>query len=79
MSEDSGAPLGRGVHTFFFALLAEFYPAEGANDADERPAIRARVAFGRPLLVPAGATNHRIAFTEDLAHISSSFAVRVRE
>ena len=58
----------------FHALLAVFYPAKRANDADEGPAIRARVAFRRALLVPAGTTNHRIAFTEDyLTHMSDSF------
>ena len=66
----SGAALGRRIRAFFLALLAEFYPAKRADDADERSAIRARVAFGRALLVSAGATNHCIAFTEDLAHIS---------
>jgi hypothetical protein len=66
----SGAALGRRIGAFFPALVAEFYPAKRADDADERAAIRARVAFGRALLVPAGPANHRIAFTEDLAHIS---------
>jgi len=64
---------------FLFALLAVFYPAKRANDADEGAAIRARVAFGRTLLVPAGPANHRIAFTKDLAHMSTWFAAQARE
>jgi hypothetical protein len=75
-SAGSGAALGRLIRVLFFALIAVFYPAKRADDADERSAIRARVALGRALLVPAGPANHRIAFTKDLAHVSVSFAVR---
>jgi hypothetical protein len=58
------------------ALPAEFHAAKCADDADEGTAIRARVAFGGALLVPAGPAYHRIAFTQNLAHILASLAVR---
>jgi hypothetical protein len=65
----SGAALGSRICALRFALLAELYAAKCADDADEGPAVRARVTFRRALLVPAGPAYHRIAFTEDLAHV----------
>ena len=43
------------------------------------PQFGARITFGRTLLVPAGPAYHRIAFTEDLAHMLDCFAVRMSE
>ena len=64
----SGAALGSRIRALLFALLAELYAAECADDADECPAITAGVAFRGALLVVAGPANHRVAFAEDLAH-----------
>jgi hypothetical protein len=46
------------------AFLAERDSAEIADDADEGAAVRARVAFGRALLVTAGAAHHQIPFAQ---------------
>lgn len=70
-----GGRIGRSL----LALPAEFHAAKCADDADEGTAIRARIAFGGALLVPAGPADHRIAFTQNLAHILASLAVRISE
>ena len=49
----SGASHYQGINTFFPALPASDNAAKSADDADESPAICARVAFGSTLLVPA--------------------------
>jgi hypothetical protein len=59
------------MRALLFAFLAELDSAKSADDTDEGSAVRARVAFRRALLIPAGAADHRIAFTKNLAHISS--------
>jgi hypothetical protein len=49
----SGAALYQRIDSFFLALPAGDNTAKSADDADERPAICARVALGRTLLVLA--------------------------
>jgi hypothetical protein len=68
-SECSGTPLITRGGGLLFAFPAEDDATEGANDADERPAVVAGITFGRPLLVAAGPANHRVAFAEDLARL----------
>jgi len=75
----SRTALGGRIGALFLALPAEFHTAKRADDADEGTAIRARVAFGGALLVPAGPAYHRIAFTQNLAHVLASLAVRTSE
>jgi hypothetical protein len=75
----SGTALGNGGRALLFALLAILDASKSADDADEGAAICARVALGSALLVPAGAAYHRIAFAEDLTHLSGFFEVRVSE
>src|SRR6266480_2438386 len=67
-SAGSGAPLVAGVGSLLGALLTQHHATESANDADEGPAVRARVPFGRALLVVTGATSHRVAFAENRGH-----------
>jgi hypothetical protein len=57
----SGASLYQRVDAFFLAFPARDDAAKGADDADECPAVRARIAFGRPLLVLAGSASHCIS------------------
>ncbi len=74
----SGAALGQRIRSLLLAVPAVDDAAKRADDADECPAIHAGITFRGTLLVPAGAADHRIAFTEDLAHLSIWFvAVRV--
>jgi hypothetical protein len=54
--------------TFRSARLAKRDSAEVANDADESSAIRARITFGRALLVTTGAAHHQIFFAQILRH-----------
>jgi hypothetical protein len=75
----SGTTLGNGGRALLFALLAILDASKGADDADEGAAIRARITLGSALLVPAGPAYHRIAFAEDLTHVSTFFSVRVSE
>jgi hypothetical protein len=75
----SGTALGNGGRALLFALLAILDASKSADDADEGAAICARITLGGALLVPAGPAYHRIAFAEDLAHLSDFFAVRVSE
>jgi hypothetical protein len=49
----SGAALYQRIDAFFLTLSAGDNTAKSADDADERPAISARVALGRTLLVLA--------------------------
>ena len=64
----SSTSLVARVGSLFLALLTVDYAAKRADDADEGAAIRARISFGRALLIAAGPANHRVAFAEDLAH-----------
>ena len=74
----SGAALGHVICSLFFALPAILHAAKRADDADECAAVVAGITFGGTLLVAAGAANHRVAFAEDLAHMSIRLlAVRV--
>ena len=75
----SGTALGNGGRALLFALLAKLDASKSADDADEGAAIRARITLGSALLVPAGPAYHRIAFAEDLTHLSDLFAVQVSE
>ena len=75
----SGTALGNRGCALLFALLAKLDASKSADDADEGAAIRARITLGSALLVPAGPAYHRIAFTEDLTHVSTFFSVRVSE
>jgi hypothetical protein len=66
------------IRFLFFALPAILYAAKRADDADEGAAVVAGIPLGGTLLVAAGAANHRVAFAEDLAHVSIGFlAVRM--
>jgi hypothetical protein len=58
----SSASLYQRVDAFFLALPAGDYASESADDADECPAIGARIALGRALLVLAGSANHCVSF-----------------
>src|SRR6476661_2674982 len=62
----------RRLGPFRYAFLAQCSSAEIANDADECATISARIAFGRALLIPAGATHHKILFAQILRHLNSS-------
>ena len=42
------------------ARAANYHAAKATYDADERSARRTRVAFGRPLFVPAGPADHGV-------------------
>jgi hypothetical protein len=75
----SRTALGDRISALLLALPAEFHAAKRADDTDEGTAIGARIAFGGALLVPAGPAYHRIAFTENLAHLLVSLAVRISE
>ena len=60
--------MGGGIAGLRTLLAAGAIPADGhtaktADDADERSARGARVAFGRPLFVPAGAAYHRVVLS----------------
>jgi hypothetical protein len=71
----SGAALGLSICSLFFALPAEFHATKRADEANERPAIRAGIAFRCTLLVAAGSADHRIAFAEDFVHVGLFFFV----
>ena len=58
----SGALLNQRIDAFFLALPACDNAAKSADDADERPAVRARIAFGCTLLILAGSANHGVSF-----------------
>jgi hypothetical protein len=58
----SNASLYQRIDALFLALAARDDAAKGADDADEYPAVRARIAFGRPLFVLAGSASHCISF-----------------
>jgi hypothetical protein len=64
------------INALFFALPAIDDSAKRADDAEERPAIDARVALGRTFFVSARSANHRVSFAERLAHGWILFAVR---
>ena len=49
----SGASLYQRIDSFFLAFTAGDNAAKSADDADERPAVYARVAFRGTLLVLA--------------------------
>jgi hypothetical protein len=68
----SDASLNQRIGAFFLALAAGDDPAKIADDADESPAVRARVAFGRALLVLARSANHCVSLAKDLRHVSIS-------
>lgn len=46
------------------AVAAQRHAAEGAEHADERAAIRARISLRRTLFAVAGPADHRVAFLE---------------
>src|ERR1051325_9346595 len=52
--------LGFRGFRLFLARLAASHAAERADQTDECPAVRARIAFRSPLLVPAGAAHHPV-------------------
>src|SRR3954453_5729101 len=63
------SPAGHRRSAGFLGLAfpAEGDAAEGADQADERPAAGAGIALGRPLLSTAGAARHRVVLV-DLGH-----------
>src|SRR5215208_4511107 len=61
----------RAVLRLLGADAAVQHPAEVADEADERAAVAARVAFRRALLAPAGAADHRVSFVS-LGHTVSA-------
>jgi hypothetical protein len=61
-----------------FAAAAKYHAAKRTNDAEERPAVDAGIAFRCALFVAARPANHRVSFAENLAHTSLSVAVRGR-
>ncbi|MFL5489361.1 MAG: hypothetical protein ACJ8AJ_12860, partial [Gemmatimonadaceae bacterium] len=65
----SGTSLTAGFGNLLLTFPAIGHAAERANDADKRPAIHARITFGRALLVEAGPANHRVTLAQDLAHL----------
>src|SRR4051794_23970421 len=65
----SGALTGLRLDAFGFALPTIDHSAKRADDADECPAIYARVALGRTFLVIARSADHRVSFTELLGHV----------
>ena len=58
----------RRLGAFSTARFAERDSAKVADDADKSPAVRARIAFGRALLVTAGTAHHEISFAQILRH-----------
>ena len=50
------------------ALLTEGYPAEVADDAEERSAVVARIAFGCTFFITTGTAKHQISFAKILRH-----------
>ena len=58
----------RRLGAFSATRFAESDSAKVADDADECPAVGARIAFGRALLVTAGAARHQISFAQILRH-----------
>jgi hypothetical protein len=59
---DSGTSLYERIDALFLALPASDNASESADDANERPAVGAGIAFGCTLLVLAGTADHCISF-----------------
>src|SRR5439155_897189 len=64
----------------FLARFAARHPAERADQADERAAVRAGIALRRTLFIPAGAAHHPVVFFQlRLFHGYQYIASRFRE